>query len=105
MNPIFNKISGAPAVVVTLKQPDVVAPEGQWRVSIERNDTATGTVTIKAMYFGCTQRTKITSIDLASLTVSGVSEPYHFNFNGDISDVEFSHVSLVGSYNAIVAGK
>lgn len=105
MNPIFNQISGAPAVVVTLKQPDVVAPEDEWRVSVERNGPATGIVTVKAKYFGCTQFNSIAKVDLATLTVNGANEPTHFNFSGDISEVEFSHSSLVGSYNAVVAGK
>jgi hypothetical protein len=100
MNPIVNTVSGVDPLEILVKQADVVAPEDRWRVSVERNGAATGTVTVSCRYLGCTQYNKVKEIQLAQLT-----EPKHCHFAGDVDSIKFSHVSLVGSYNAIVRGE
>lgn len=107
MNPIINPVSGAGPFVVEIKQPNVVAPESEFRVSVERIGSATGTVTVLVRYFGCIEYNKIGDVNLAdsALTATAGSGPVHFNFAGDIDSVKFSHVSLVGSYNTVVGGR
>lgn len=71
----------------------------EWNVRIEANPGATGIVTIKYTMVGGTQRTTMTTVNLAGLT-----EPFIGYFEARLDDFEFSHASLVGSYNAIVDG-
>jgi hypothetical protein len=101
MQPIVNAVTGASPLVVTLKQPNVVAPENEFRISIERVASATGLVTVKIKYFGNTQRNFVER----DINLAGLSEPKNMFWEGDIEDVEFSHSSLSGTYNAIISGR